>query len=168
MATTDYEIAAQRDLANFSYDLKVEYNLTYGQTREEYLYMYDMGEITLSTVFENLIVAAAKRLGIELNKVSEDCRDFSNNADAKISILKMNGYQRRYVISNVSNKIGTIYFIGWNWITNKPEFHAIPQHVHKNVAQGIKIMRHPVTGAVTGGKYNQCVKSTFEEMVLAG
>jgi hypothetical protein len=167
MATTDYEIAAQRDLANFSYDLKVEYNLTYGQTRQEYLYMYDMGEITLSTVFENLIVAAAKKLGIDIKKVSEDCRDFSNNADAKIGVLKKDGYKRRYVISNVANKVGTIYFIGWNWIAKKPEFHAIPWNVHRNVAQGIKICRNPVTGAVTSGKYNQCVKSTFEEMVLS-
>lgn len=167
MATTDYEIQAQRNLANFSYDLKVKYNLTYGQTREEYLHMYDMGEITLSTVFENLFVAAAKKLGKDVEKVSEDCRDFSNDGDMKIGVLKKNGYQRRYVVSNVSNKVGTIYFVGWNWITETPEFHAIPQHVHNNVAQGIKIMRHPDTGSVTTGKYNYYVKSTFEEMVLS-
>lgn len=165
MATTDYEIQAQRELALFSYELKVKYNLTYGQTKEEYLYMYDAGEITLSTVFENLFVVAAKNLGKDIEKVSEDCRDFSNNGDMKIGVLKKDGYKRRYVISNVANKIGTIYFVGWNWITKLPEFHAIPRDVHNNVGCGIKIMRHPDTGSVTSGKYNFYIKSTFEEMV---
>ena len=167
MATTDYEIIAQRKLADFAFDLKVKYDLTYGQTREQFLAMYDQGEITLSTVFENLYVAVAQALGKDVNKVSEDCRDFSNDGDFKIGVLKKDGYKRRYVVSNVANKIGTIYFVGWNWITEKPEFHVIPREVHNNVARGIKIMRHPVTGEVTTGKYNRCVKTSFEELAVA-
>jgi len=167
MATTDYEIESQRKLADFAYDLKEKYNLTYGQTRKEFLNMYDHGEITLSTVFENLFVAAANAMGRQIDKVSEDGRDFTNNGDMKIGILKKNGDKRRYVVSNVANKIGTIYFVGWNWMKNRPEFHAIPKRVYGYPAQGIKIPRCPQSGAVTGGKYNDYFKDSFEELALA-
>ena len=167
MATTDYEIESQRKLADFSYNLKEKYNHTHGQNRKEFLNMYDYGEITLSTVFENLFVAVANAKGRQIDKVSEDGRDFTNNGDMKIGILKKDGYQRRYVVENVANKIGTIYFVGWNWMTNKPEFHAIPKHVYGYPARGIKIPRCPYSGDVTGGKYNYYLKDSFEELVLA-
>jgi hypothetical protein len=167
MATTDYEIESQRKLADFSYNLKEKYNHTHGQNRKEFLNMYDYGEITLSTVFENLFVAVANAKGRQIDKISEDGRDFTNNGDMKIGILKKDGYQRRYVIDNVANKIGTIYFVGWNWMTNKPEFHAIPKHVYGYPARGIKIPRCPYSGDVTGGKYNYYLKDSFEELALA-
>lgn len=164
MATTDYEIIVQRSLAEFAYELKEKYNLTYGQTYREFMHMYDQGEITLSTVFENLFVEVSKTLGKDIEKVSENCRDFSNNGDMKIGTLKKNGYQLRYVIESVANKIGTIYFVGWNWMTNKPEFHAIPKHIYGSPARGIKIIRCPNTGKPTGGKYNRYRYNSFEEM----
>lgn len=167
MATTDYEIESQRKLAGYAYDLKEKYNLTHGQTRKEFLNMYDYGEITLSTVFENLFVAVANAKGKQIDKISEDGRDFTNNGDMKIGILKKDGGKRRYVINNVANKIGTIYFVGWNWMTNKPEFHAIPKHVYGCPSQGIKIPRCPYSGDVTGGKYNYYLKDSFEELALA-
>ena len=167
MATTDYEIESQRKLADFAYDLKEKYNLTHGQTRKEFLNMYDQGEITLSTVYENLFVAAANALGKSIKKVSEDGRDFSNNGDMKIGILKKNGVHRRYVISNVANKVGTIYFVGWNWIKDRPEFHAIPKSVYGYPTQGIKIPRCSQSGEITGGKYNYHSKNSFENLVLA-
>ncbi len=167
MATTDYEIESQRKLADFAYNLKEKYNHTHGQTRKEFLNMYDYGEITLSTVFENLFVAVANAKGRQIDKISEDGRDFTNNGDMKIGILKKDGYQRRYVIDNVANKIGTIYFVGWNWMTNKPEFHAIPKHVYGYPRRGIKIPRCPYSGDVTGGKYNYYLKDSFEELALA-
>jgi len=167
MATTDYEIEAQRPLAEYAFRMKEKYNLTYGQTYEAFMHMYDQGEITLSTVFENLFVKIANSLGKNITKVSEDARDFSNNGDFKIGLLKKDGYKRRYVISNVENKIGTIYFVGWNWMTNKVEFHAIPKHVYGSPKRGIKIMRCPTTGEPTGGVYNYWRYDSFEEMINA-
>lgn len=167
MATTDYEIEAQRALAEFAYELKEKYGATYGQTFEDFMNMYDLGEITLSTVFENLFVKVAKAHGKDIEKVSEDARDFSNDGDMKIGVLKKDGYKRRYVISSVENKIGCIYFVGWNWMTDKPEFHAIPKHIYGSPKRGIKIMRCPDTGVPTGGIYNKYRYNTFEEMVNA-
>ncbi len=167
MATTDYEIEAHRNLALYAYDLKEKYEMTYGNSRENFMQLYDLGEITLSTVFENLFVQVSKALGFDVDKVSEDGRDFSNNGDMKIGILKKDGYKRRYVIKSVANKIGTIYFVGWNWMTDTPEFHAIPKRIYGSPIQGIKIMRCPVTGIPTGGKYNYFRQDSFEQLVSA-
>jgi hypothetical protein len=167
MATTDHEINCQRDLAEFAYDKKEEYGVTHGLTKDAFMNLYDEGEITLSTVFENLFVVINNAQGGKIKKVSEDSRDFSNNGDMKIGILKKNGYQRRFVISSVANKLGTIYFVGWNWIENKPNFYAIPKKVYGAPKQGIKIMRCPKSGKITKGKYNACSFDTFEEMSLA-
>jgi len=167
MATTDQEIVVQRELAQYAYDKKEEYGVTNGLTREAFMYMYDQGEITLSTVFENLFVTINNAQGGDVKKVSEDARDFSNDGDMKIGVLKKDGYRRRYVVSSCKNKVGTIYFVGWNWMTHKPEFHAIPKDVYGSPSQGIKIMRHPTHGTITSGKYNACAYNTFEEITLA-
>lgn len=171
MATTDYTCIVHRDLAKFAYDLKVKYNETNGLSQETFLSLYDKGEVELSTVFENLIVSVRNSLGIPTQKVSEACRDIDNNADVKIGILKKDGYSRRFVISGVHNKIGTIYFIGWNWITNKPVFFAIQRQkdahgmLKPHPYRGIKIMVHPETGLKTRGRYNDLYShDTFESM----
>ena len=168
MATTDYEIEVQRNLAVYVYNKRAEYNLNYGMSLKQFLTLYDAGELTLSTIFENLTVSVRTTLGKFTTKVSEDSRDFSNNGDKKIGVLKKDGDKRRYVISNVENKIGTIYFTGWNWMTNQPNFFAIPRPVGGFPKQGIKIMVCPRTGVRTGGKYNACACNTFEEMALTG
>ena len=171
MATTDQECVAQRSLAEYAYECKLKYNqIEY--TKEQWMKLYDDGEITLSTVYENLIVSIRNAHGIPTNKVSEDGRDLDNNGDVKIGVLKKDGDKRRFVISNVKNKIGTIYFVGWNWLLHSPVFFAIPHpslHLYDSdldlfPAQGIKIMVHPVTGERTGGKYNQFAFDTFEDM----
>ena len=171
MATTDYTCIVQRELAEFAYDLKVKYNETDGLSKESFLKIYDKGEIELSTVFENLIVAVRNSLGIPTQKVSEACRDIDNNADVKIGILKKDGDCRRFVISGVHNKIGTIYFVGWNWITAKPVFFAIQRRfdadgmLKPHPVRGIKIMVHPITGERTRGIYNDLyAHDTFESM----
>jgi len=168
MATTDHEIEIQKRLAEYSYELKIKYRQTNGLTKKAYMHLYNEGEITLSTVFENLYVAMCKRRGYNVSKVSEDARDFcevANNGDMKIGVLKKDGKNRRYVISGVANKIGPIYFVGWNWIEDKPNFYKIPTEVHDNPKCGIKIMRHPETGAVTTGKYNLCEQKRFEDLI---
>lgn len=166
MATTDHEILCQRELAEYAYKKKKEYGVTFGLSKKAFMALYDAGEITLSTVFENLFVTINAAQGGSITKVSEDARDFSNDGDFKIGILKKNGPQRRFVISNVTNKVGTIYFVGWNWLENKPNFYAIPKHVYGSPKQGIKIMRCKHTGAKTGGVYNEYCYNTFEEICI--
>lgn len=166
MATTDQEREIQRPLAETAYTLKKKYNLTFGISKNKFMQLYDEGEITLSTVFENLAVAVRNINGKPTLKVSENARDFSNNGDKKIGVLKKDGDKRRYVISNVQGKIGTIYFTGWNWLTNQPNFFAIPRPIEGFPKQGIKIMVCPRTGKKTGGKYNQHSRNSFESMVL--
>jgi hypothetical protein len=168
MATTDYEREIQRPLAEIAYKLKQKYKVTHGMGKKQFLALYDEGEIALSTVFENLTVVVRNHHSKPTTKVSENARDFSNNGDKKIGVLKKNGDQRRYVISNVENKIGMIYFTGWNWMTNQPNFFAIPRPTGGFPKCGIKIMVCPYTGTRTGGKYNLHAYDSFEEMALIG
>lgn len=167
MATTDQMRIVQRPLAEYAFELKVKYGMKLGQSKAEFLNAYDLGEVQLSSVFENLLVATRNKLGKPIEKVSEEGRDFSNNADMKTGVLCKNGPYRRYVIGKVVNKIGTIYFVGWNWMTNEVNFFAIPRPKEGHPRRGIKIPVNPETGHRTNGKYNRCAYDTWEEMVMA-
>jgi len=166
MATTDQWRIAQRPLAEFAYDLKVKYKMTLGQSKKNFLIAYDLGEVQLSTVFENLFVATRNKLGTPTEKISEDGRDFDNDGDMKTGVLFKDGYKRRFVISSVMGKIGTVYFVGWNWITNEVNFFAIPRPKKGFPKSGIKIMVNPITGERTGGKYNAYAHDSWESMAM--
>ena len=179
MATTHAAIQAHRETALFAYKLKSKYKITNGIKQDQWMKMYDSGEIEISSVFENLVVHIRNLNGKPTVKVLEDTHDFAsiNGAgglvplgDLKVASLKKNGYQRRYVISKTHNKEGNIYTICWNWMTNKPAFFVIPPHDydgHPHPKQGYKIMCCPDTGKRTGGYYNDnCHYETFEEMCL--
>lgn len=165
MATTDYQIEIQRPLAEYAYELKKYYKDTKGISKRSFMLAYNAGELELSTIYENLFVLGANKAGKPIHKVSEDRRDFDNNGDMKIGVLKKDGVRRRYVISNVENKIGTIYFVGWNWIQNRTEFHVIPKPSGTFPKAGIKIMRCKETGNVTSGTYNSFYYPTWDEFV---
>jgi len=166
MATTDQCCIAQKSLAEFAYGLKKKYDMTLGQSKKDFLTAYNLGEIQLSTVYENLFVATRNKLGKPTEKISEDGRDFDNNGDMKTGVLCKDRLKRRYVISSVVGKLGTIYFVGWNWMTNEVNFFAIPKPAGGFPRQGIKIPVNPKTGARTGGKYNQHARDSWEEMVM--
>jgi hypothetical protein len=167
MATTDQMRDAQRPLAEFAYTLKEKYGMTLGQTKKQFMAMYDLSEVQLSGVYENLFVEARKRLGLPVTKISEDSRDFSNNGDMKTTVLLKDGGKRRFVISSVSGKIGHIYVVAWNWMTEEVNFFAIPPFGGFPSA-GIKIPVCPETGSRTGGWYNQHAYNSFEEMAQIG
>ena len=57
MSTSDVMNVAQRRLAEHAFDLKRKYGETYDMTKPQFLRLYDAGEIQLSSVFENLLVA---------------------------------------------------------------------------------------------------------------
>lgn len=168
MSTTDIMNIAQFDLARYAYKIKKKYGLTYGVSEKVFLAMYDAGEIQLSSVYENLMAATRTQLGKPTKVVSEAGQDFDFGGDFKTTVLQKDGYKRRFVIQGVYNKPGTIYCIGWNWMTEQPNFFAIPLVGDSHPKQGIKILVCPDTGARTGGWYNNnCAYDTWEEMCLA-
>jgi hypothetical protein len=165
MATSDIMREAQRPLAEFAYQLKEKYRQTRGRTKKEFMTDYDLGEIQLSSVFENLFVHTRKKLGKPVTKISEDSRDFSNNGDFKTTVLLRDGDKRRFVVNSVHSKIGTIYCTGWNWMTNKVNFFAVGCPKDGFPKCGIKILVDPITGERTKGWYNNnCAYDSWEEM----
>jgi hypothetical protein len=178
MATTDKMCKAQRPLAEFAYDLKKRYNITNGQSKRSFMTMYDAGEIQLSSVFENLFVVARNNIGLSTKKVSGDNYDFVKIVrkkkiplgDMKTTVLRKDGKNRRFCIPAVSKKIGYIYAVGWNWMTNEVNFFALPDK--KTVGHppaGYKIPVCPKTGSRTGGKYNDNnAYDSWDEMIKVG
>lgn len=175
MATTDLCLEVQRPLAEYAWTLREKYGLNRGMKKKNFMHWYNLGEIELSTVYENLFVETRRHQGKLTSKISVNNYDFVEFChktmvsrplgDMKIGVLKKNGHSRRFVISSVENKIGNIYFIGWNWMTNKPNFFTIPpQGGHPKC--GYKIMVCTKTGQRTSGWYNDyCAYDTWEEMV---
>ena len=178
MSTTDQWRIAQRPLAEYAYSLKEKYNRTLGQTREQFMTMYELGEVQLSSVFENLLVDTRNQLGKPTRKVAGDRYDFvrvdtmgreTPLGDFKTTVLQKDYDKRRFVVASVENKLGKIYIAAWNWLTNKPVFFCIPPDNYGNHPKaGYKIMVHPQTGERTGGKYNDnYAHDTWESMCVA-
>lgn len=178
MAATDQCIDAQRPLAELAWSLREKYNLNRGMNKKEFLTWYNLGEIQLSTVYENLFVATRNKLGKPTLKESSDRYDFVKLfptqrrilGDMKTTVLQKDGNKRRYVVQSVENKIGNIYVVGWNWLTEHPNFFAIPPDDSKSHPKcGYKIPVCPESGRRTGGWYNNnCAYDTWEEMVQYG
>lgn len=178
MATTDITLEAHRPLASFAWDLRQKYSLNRGVNKQEFMTWYDLGEIELSTVYENLFVATRNKLGKSTLKESAHGYDFVKVfstqkrilGDMKTGVLQKDGDKRRFVIGNVENKIGNIYAIGWNWMTEKPNFFCIPPDKFDGHPKcGYKIPVCPSTGKRTGGWYNDnCAYDTWEQMVMVG
>jgi hypothetical protein len=181
MCTTDQWRIAQRPLAEYAYSLKMKYNQTFDTSHKAFMNLYELGEVQLSSVFENLFVATRNHYGRPTRKVAGNRYDFvrvdslgreTPLGDMKTGVLQKDDSictKRRYVIAGVENKIGKIYIAGWNWITNKPNFFCIPPDDNGNHPKsGYKIMVHPITGERTGGWYNDnCAYNTWEEMCVA-
>jgi hypothetical protein len=161
MCTTDQWREAQRPLADYAYTLKEKYKQTFGISRAEFLALYDLGEVQLSSVFENLLVKTRNDLGLKTRKVAGDRYDFvrvdslgreTPIGDMKTGVLQKDGDKRRFVIASVEKKLGKIYIVTWNWMTKKPNFFCIPpDQFGGHPKAGYKIMVHPVTGERTGG-----------------
>lgn len=175
MSTTDIMCKAQRPLAEFAYELKKRYKLTRGQSKNKFLEMYDSGEIQLSSVFENLFVEARNQIKLPTKKVSGANYDFVKVSkgteiplgDMKTSVLCKDGYKRRFVIPAVNKKIGYIYAVVWNWLTNEVNFFVFPPGNHPKT--GYKVLVCPITGKATGGKYNNsCRYNSWDEMIRVG
>jgi len=177
MATTDQTIDAQRPLAEYAYSLKKKYNVTHGISKKKFMMLYDLGEVELSTVWENLFVTVRNKLGMPTRKESGDNYDFVKVfptqtrvlGDMKTTVLQKDGDKRRFVVAGVENKIGIIYIVCWNWMTKQVNFFAIPPDDNGNHPKcGYKIPVCPKTGERTGGWYNDnCACESFEELVKA-
>ncbi len=176
MATTTEMIKAQLPLAEFAYQLKIKYELTYNLSHNTFMNLYNNGEIQLSSVFENLFVKTRNVLGKPTKLISHYHYDFvsvqPDNSivplgDMKTTVLTRDRKSRRFVIDKVQNKIGNIYTVAWNNITNKPNFFVIPPKNNTFPKCGIKIMVHPTTGEKTSGYYNDlCCYNSWENMTM--
>lgn len=165
-------------MAEFAYSLKKKYNSTNGLSKKTFMKLHELGEVELSTVYENLFVITRNALGYPTKKVSVDRYDFVKEfptqtrvlGDMKITTLCKNGDKRRFVVQGVENKIGNIYVVGWNWMTEEINFFAIPPDEYKEHPRcGYKIPVCPVTGKRTNGWYNKnCAYDTWEDMVRYG
>ena len=175
MSTSQLQIDAHRPLAEFAWKLKKKYGQTFGWTKKSFMHAFEQGEIALSSVFENLFVVTRNFLGFVTKKTSVNHHDFSvvtkkgliASGDFKMSTLQKDGpRKRKFQIDNCMHKIGNIYSVCWNWITEQPCFFVIPPGplgVHTLKCYNIPV--HPVTGERTGGMYNKnCVYETWEEM----
>ena len=178
MSTTDQWRIAQRPLAEYAYTLKEKYNQTFGLSHDSFMELYELGEIQLSSVYENLFVSTRNHHGKLTRKTAGDRYDFveidsfgreTPLGDMKTGVLQKNDEQRRFVIASVKNKLGKIYVVAWNWMTDKPNFFCIPPDEFGNHPnQGYKIMVHTKTGKRTGGWYNNnCAHDTWESMCVA-
>lgn len=170
---------SQRPLAVLAYNIKQIYGQTRGLSQRQFMELYDLGEVQLSSVYENLLVETRNQHGLPSRRVSVEGYDFvkinpdgteSILGDMKTTVLLCDGDKRRFVVSSVDRKQGNIYCVGWNWMTNQPNFFCIPPNtaeVSPFPKAGIKIPVHPVTGQRTGGVYNQYAHDSWESMCLS-
>lgn len=167
MATTDYTLKAQKDLATFLFAESKRYDMYDDVTVEDLKNLYSHSIIELSTVWENLVAAVRTHHGKPTKRCSEDAMDLDSGGECKLGILKKNDIYRRYVISNVMGKTGTIYFIGWNWLINEPQFLAIPNSAYGHgLKAGIKIGVCSDCGEIKRGKYWPFEKKTLIEACM--
>lgn len=176
MSTSDVMNAAQRNLALFAYDLKRKYAQTQGLSKRQFMALYDLGEVQLSSVYENLLVEGrcqsgkptqrASGAGFDFVKVSKNGRK-TPLGDMKTGTLQKNGPYRRYTVARCGNKQGHVYFIGWNWITNKADFWAIPPKV--KLPSTLTVLGvDPETGSPIDGKYGRYYCQSWDEMINKG
>jgi len=176
MSTSDVMNVAQRRLAEHAFDLKRKYGETYDMTKPQFLRLYNAGEIQLSSVFENLLVAARNVHGLLTERASAEGYDFvkvnkrkqiSPLGDMKTCTLGKDGIYRRFVVRNVYAKVGWIYIVGYNWMTDGFNYFAIPPEVKKPKSfMVIGVNRE--TGAVANGIYSSYECASFEDMIKHG
>tara|TARA_R110001606_G_scaffold41472_3_gene111870 strand:+ start:316 stop:843 length:528 start_codon:yes stop_codon:yes gene_type:complete len=167
VATTDYTLSAQKDLADFLFKESKRVGLYKGVSYDGLCNLYSYSIVELSTVWENLVAAIRTANGKPTTRSSEDAFDLDSGGECKLGILKKNDIYRRYVISNVSTKTGTIYFVGWNWLIGEPQFFAIPNSAYGHgLKAGIKIGVCSDCGEIKRGKYWPYEKKTLIEACM--
>lgn len=175
MSTSDVMNHAQRRMAEHAFDLKKMYNQTFGMSKKQFMTLYDEGEIQLSSVFENLLVAARNHFKLPTRKVSAEGYDFVKIigkkekplGDMKTVTLQKDGKYRRFMVRNVADKQGYIYVVGYNWITDSFNYFAIPPKVDKpKTFMVLGIDRD--TGEVLQNKYGKYAVDSFEKLAKIG
>ena len=175
MSTCNTMTDAQRPLAEFAWGLKERYRQTHGLTKKQFIKLYDLGEIALSSVFENLLPATRNRHGKLTEKVSVDGYDFvklDGNRPVPLGDMKTctgykNGYSWKFAIKNAHDKKGYLYVVGYNPVNNQVYFFAIPPSVPRPKTT-LSITFCPKTGDITSKKYGRYQVGSWEEMSLNG
>jgi hypothetical protein len=174
--TTDRSVESHRRMADQAYELKKKYSQTFGMSKKKFIELYEMGEVQLSTVYENLFVAASNYMGDTIIKVSVDRYDFmrvSRNGfrqpigDMKTTTVQKHSRNKNwsYRINNVYNKLGNIFIVGYDRHHDKFHYFSIPYWVNKPKT----FMEIPInfeTGEPSEtGKYSVFECASFEDMV---
>jgi hypothetical protein len=162
-------------MAKYAWSLKEKYRQTYGMTKVQFMKIYNLGEIQLSSVFENLLPATRNRFGKPTEKCSVDGYDFVKIesdkpkplGDMKTCTAYKNGYSLKFAIRNAHNKQGYLYVVGYNPMNDKVYFFAIPPTV-KRPKTILAITVCPKTGVITSNKYGKYQVNSWEEMALKG
>lgn len=173
MSTSDVMNNAQRPLAEHAFDLKRQYKETFGLTKPQFMRLYDAGEVQLSSVLENLLVAARNQHGLKTERASAQGYDFVKIrnrkkiplGDMKTCTLLKYRNRYRYCVRNVHGKQGTIYAVGYNIVTQEFNYFAIPPTVEK--PRSMIVVSCNRQGKVTG-RYGQYECASFEAMIKQG
>lgn len=174
MSTCNTMTDAQRPLAEFAWTLKERYRQTHGLTKQKFMKLYDLGEVALSSVFENLLPATRNRYGKLTEKVSVAGYDFVKLdgarpvplGDIKTCTGYKNGYSWKFSVRNAHDKEGYLYVVGYNPVNNQVYFFAIPPSVPRPKTI-LNITFCPETGNITS-KYGRYQVNNWEEMSLRG
>ena len=172
MSTTTKMNDAQRRLAEHAWHLKKEIKRN-NISKRLWMELYDDGEIQLSSVYENLFVNTRNWMNLKTEKASVDGYDFVKLCghkkiplgDMKTATIQKDGKYRRYSISNIKNKQGILYIVGYNRIKDSFDYFAIPTEVIPKVLLVIGV--DPETGDVhLDNKYGKYYYTDFREMIL--
>lgn len=176
MSTTSVMIDAQRRLAEHAWELKEKYKQTFGMSKKQFMDLYELGEIQLSSVFENLLIATRNKLGMLTERRSVDSHDFVKVdslgrkyplGDMKTCTLQKDGPYRRYQVNDVQNKKGYLYIVGYNWIGDEFNYYAVPTSI--NLPKHLTLSICADTGGVNDeSKYAVYSHNSWEQMASQG
>lgn len=170
--TTDRMIDAQRALAELAWQLNKEIRSN-KLSKRVWMEMYNVGEIQLSSVFENLFVKTRNWMNLKTERASVDGYDFVKVCggkriplgDMKTTTLQKDGQYRRYMVHNIKNKVGILYVVGYNNIRDDFDYFAIPVEELPKVQCSIGV--DPQTGEVhKDNKYGKYWYPSFREMIV--
>tara|TARA_A100001201_G_scaffold142038_1_gene139093 strand:- start:643 stop:1182 length:540 start_codon:yes stop_codon:yes gene_type:complete len=133
---------------------------------DQYKTLLNVGEIQIETFIENVM---ADNSGGTFVKESGDGRDFSDDSDAKKSIVQFHRGRYDAAINSIRNKLGTLRVIVYDKHNNKFHYFKIPKSAYGNISM-IEISFNIKNGNESICKPNRNTKwwayevDTFEEL----
>ena len=133
---------------------------------DQYKTLLNVGEIQIETFIENVI---ADNSGGTFVKESGDGRDFSDDSDAKKSIVQFHRGRYDAAINSIKTKLGKLRVIVYDKHNNKFHYFKIPKSAYGNISM-IEINFNIKNGNESTCRPNRNTKwwtyevNTFEEL----